>query len=112
MNAIYKNSLGDSAGAYEEWQNVLRYNANSEFAYIGIGKAYLREGRYKEAMEYFQLGNNRKYYTRAFQFYRKELMQNYFGKFMGVILVLVGALVIWQIVKKIRRWVGEAKCNI
>ncbi len=112
LNAIYKNSLGDSAGAYEEWQNVLRYNANSEFAYIGIGKAYLREGRYKEAMEYFQLGNNRKYYTRAFQFYRKELMQNYFGKFMGVILVLVGALVIWQIVKKIRRWVGEAKCNI
>lgn len=112
LEAIRKNSLGDSAGSYAEWQEVLRYNANSEFAYIGIGKAYLREGRYQEAMDYFKLGNNRKYYTRAFQFYRKELMQNYFGKFMGVILILAGALILWRIVKKIRRWVGEARCNI
>lgn len=112
LNAIEKNSAGDSKGAYEEWQEVLRYNANSEFAYIGIGKAYLRESRYKEAMEYFKLGNNRKYYTRAFQFYRKELMQQYFGGFMAVILVLVGIFLIYKIVKKIKRWVGEAKCSI
>lgn len=112
LNAIWKNSVGDSEGSYTEWQEVLRYNANSEFAYIGLGKAYLREGRYKDAMDYFKLGNSRKYYTRAFQFYRKELMQEYFGGAMGVILVLVGAFIVWQIVKKIRRWVGEARCDI
>ena len=81
-------------------------------AYIGIGKTYLKEGRYKEAMEYFELGNSRKYYTKAFQFYRKELMQDNFGKYMGLIAAEDVIILIFAAAKKIKRWVGEAKCNI
>ncbi len=63
-------------------------------------------------MEYFELGNSRKYYTKAFQFYRKELMQNNFGKYMGVIAGIIVLALVYVAAKKIKRWVGEAKCNI
>ncbi len=112
LGALKAHHEGDEALSYELWQKVLLRNANSEIAYIGIGKTYLKEGNYKQAMEYFELGNSRKYYTKAFKFYRKELMQDNFGKYMGLAAVVVVALLIFAVAKKIKRWVGEAKCNI
>lgn len=112
LSALEKNSLGDSEGAFKEWQEVLKVNANSEFAYIGIGKTYLKEGKYKEAMDYFQLGNSRKYYTKAFKFYRKDVMQDYFGTIMAMIGIAIFIGVSFMMYKKIKRWVGEIKCNV
>ena len=86
-------------------------NANCEVAYIGMGKSCLKEGDYKQAMKYFELGNSRKYYTRAFQFYRKELMQENFGKYMGVILALAVLWILFRTGRKIKRWVGEVRCK-
>ncbi len=110
LNAIRLNNLGDAEGSTREWREVLKYNSNSELAYVGLGKTYLTEGRYKEAMECFELGNNRKYYSKAFSYYRKELMEKYLTK--AVIAAAVLLAVIW-IVKKVlrgRRWVGEVRC--
>jgi DNA-binding beta-propeller fold protein YncE len=112
LGALSAHHAGNEPLSYELWQEVLLRNANSEVAYIGIGKTYLKEGNYKEAMEYFELGNSRKYYTKAFQFYRKELMQDNFGKYMGLIAIVIVAVLIFAVSKKIKRWVGEAKCNI
>ncbi len=112
LSAYEKANAGDSQGAYAAWQDVLQFNANSEFAYIGIGKALLKEGDYKEAMKYFKLGNSRKYYTRAFKFYRKELMQENFSVIMTVLGCLLGALAVFWIYKKIKRLAGDARCNI
>lgn len=112
LGALEAHHNGESEKAYELWQEVIRMNANSEVAYIGIGKTYLKEGRYKEAMEYFELGNSRKYYTKAFQFYRKELMQDNFGKYMGLIGAAVILIFVIKWIKKIIRWVGEVKCSI
>ena len=112
LGALSAHHAGNEELSFELWQEVLLRNANSEVAYIGIGKTYLKEGRYKEAMEYFELGNSRKYYTKAFQFYRKELMQNNFGKYMGVIAGIIVLALVYVAAKKIKRWVGEAKCNI
>ena len=112
LGALKAHNEGNEALSYELWQEVLLRNANSEVAYIGIGKTYLKEGRYKEAMEYFELGNSRKYYTKAFKFYRKDLMQDNFGKYMGLIAGVVVIALVFVVGKKIKRWVGEAKCNI
>lgn len=112
LGALKAHHDGNEELSYSLWQKVLLRNANSEVAYIGIGKTYLKEGHYKEAMEYFELGNSRKYYTKAFKFYRKELMQDNFGKYMGVIAVLAVAAILYAVYKKLKRWVGEAKCNI
>lgn len=111
LGALKKHNAGDSDGTYAEWQEVLKYNSNSESAYIGIGKTYLREGQYKEAMEYFELGNSRKYYTKAFKLYRKEMMQGQFPIYMGIIGGVILLVILWKLITKLNRWVGEAKCK-
>lgn len=112
LNAIRLNNLGDAQGATAEWEEVLKYNCNSERAYVGLGKTYLTEGEYEKAMECFKFGNSKEYYSKAFQYYRKEKMEQYFPYiFVGIIVL---ALVIW-IVKKVRnfkKWLGEVKCYV
>ena len=110
MNALQLNDMGDSEGANAQWQEVLRSNSNNEMAYIGLGKTYLSEGDYKQAMEYFKLGNSRKYYTKAFYYYRKELMESSFGTAMLVLILLVVAVVGIRCAFRFKRWVGEVRC--
>lgn len=111
LGAMKAHFKGNTEESDRLWQEVLRQNANSEVAYIGMGKSAMREGDYKQAMKYFQLGNSRKYYTRAFEFYRKEQMQTKFPKYMGaaVVLAVIGLLAVTG--RKIKRWVGEVKCR-
>ncbi len=112
LNAIRLNNLGDAEGATAEWKEVLKYNCNSERAYVGLGKTYLTEGKYEEAMECFEFGNSKEYYSKAFQYYRKEKIEQYFPWiFIGIIVL---AVLIW-IVKKVRnykKWLGEVKCYV
>jgi len=75
----------------EYWQEVVKLNSNYELAYVGIGKTMLRENRYREAMEYFKLGHNRDYYSKAFQEYRDELLKNNFDVIMTALVVLIVA---------------------
>lgn len=111
LGAMEAHYTGNTEESDRLWKEVLLRNANSEVAYIGMGKIAMREGDYKLAMDYFKLGNSRKYYTRAFEFYRKEKMQTGFSKYMGVLILLVVAGIAFAAGKKIRRWVGEAKCR-
>jgi len=64
------------AGRYESsaavWEDVLKMNGNYDLAYIGIGRAALREGEYQKAMKYYKLKHYREGYGKAFQLYRKE----------------------------------------
>lgn len=112
LGALEKNNRGDAKGAYEEWQKVLELNSNCELAYLGIGKTYLKQSQYKDAMEYFELGNSKKYYSTAFGYYRKEVMQQYFPKAMLVIGILIAVALIVTGVFKFRRWVGEVRCSM
>ena len=110
LDALRLNDIGDAEGSNREWQAVIQSNSNNEMAYIGLGKTYLAEGNYKQAMEYFRLGNSRKYYTKAFFYYRKELMEANFGKAMLVLgLGIVIGLAVYYVFR-FRRWVGEVKC--
>ncbi|MDE7238543.1 MAG: NHL repeat-containing protein [Lachnospiraceae bacterium] len=110
LDAIRLNNMGDAEGSTREWQEVLKLNSNSELAYTGLGKTYLTEGNYKEAMECFELGNSKKYYSKAFSYYRKEVMETYLTK--AVIAAAVLFLVIWLIrrIRRYRRWVCEVRC--
>ena len=84
-------------GNYEEskdiWEEIVRLNANYEIAYNGIGRFYLREGMFKEAVEYFKLGHDSYYYSKAYQNYRNDLLRKNFGWiFTGIILVSAGVI--------------------
>ncbi len=112
LDALRLNDMGDSEGSIREWEEVLRLNSNNEFAYTGLGKSFLANGEYKKAMEYFKSGNNKKYYSKALYYHRKELMEKNFGKIMALLAVLVLIPVTVSIVKKIKRWAGEVKCDM
>lgn len=99
-------------GLYEEsaiaWQEVLRLNGNFSLAYIGIARALLRQGYYREAMRYFRLQNDQLNYGRAFGFYRRLWVEENFWIFAVAIgsLILVPPIV--KKVKAIRRELAES----
>jgi tetratricopeptide (TPR) repeat protein len=83
------------AGRYEAsaalWEEVLKMNGNYDLAYIGIGRAALRQGDYRRAMRYYQLKHFRQGYGRAFQLYRKQWMEENLWKILlvfGIIIIL------------------------
>jgi len=88
LQAVYYHNEGKYDEATACWEEVLKYNANSELAYIGMGKAALDQDEFYTAMKYFRLGNKRDYYSKAFKLYRKEVLSRYFGVIVAVILIL------------------------
>lgn len=90
-----------SEGRYDEakvpWEEVLKRDSNFWFAYIGIGKAYLENGEFETAMEYFYR-HSRSGYNRAYKEYRADVIRSNFNTFMLVTLVVI--LVIF-ILKKV-----------
>jgi sugar lactone lactonase YvrE len=88
------------AGRYESsaeiWEEVLKMNGNYDLAYIGIGRAALRQGEYLKAMKYYKLKHYRIGYSRAFQLYRKQWMEENLWK---ILLILALVLIVPPAVK-------------
>ena len=98
-------------GNYDEsaniWRKVLKHNGNYDQAYIGIGRALLREKNYKEAMDYFEFKLDAKNYSKAFKLYREV----WFEENIGTILIIIAILILLGFgvgfVKKARREVEK-----
>lgn len=90
--AIAYHYEGEFEKAAEVWQDVIQINTNYEIAYNGIGKLLLRQGEYKEAMEYFKLGHDQYYYSKAFKEYRNQIIKDNFGFIMISVVVVAGGL--------------------
>ena len=80
---------GDYDGSGELWDEVLKFNANYNMAYRGIGRALLRQGKYSEAMEYFKMAHDRQNYGRAFRLYRKEWVEKNIGWVVGILIAVI-----------------------
>ena len=88
----YNNS--DYAASKANFTEAFRYNTNCELAYLGIGRAQMREGLYKDAMASFRLAGNRTYYSRALEQYRAEVLDEHFAVIFAVIVLALIALVV------------------
>ncbi len=82
-------------GKYEEsgaaWQRVMDMDGNYDLAYIGIGRALLRQEEYREAMDYFELKYDAENYSKAFKQYRKIWVEE---NITIIILVLLAVTLI------------------
>ena len=82
-----------NSGKYEEarapWEEILRRDSNYWLAYIGLGNAYLNQGEYEAAMEYF-LYNSKVGYNDAFKGWRMNFIRD---NFTVIAIILVGLLV-------------------
>ncbi|NLW56556.1 MAG: hypothetical protein GX050_08085, partial [Firmicutes bacterium] len=94
---LYNRGRYDEAA--QQWKSILRYNANFDLGYTGIGKALFLKGEYKEAMDNFRLANNRPDYSKAYRLYRKEVIGKNFGWIMfGLLLAVV--FMVWLTTKR------------
>lgn len=97
-DATIAESKGDVIGAAEKWEKVIQYNANYEYAYVGVGKGYLFAKDYKKAMEFFKKGSNKLQYSEAYKLHRNNLIKIYAPI---VLYVVIGLAVVWFVTKKI-----------
>lgn len=103
---LYKTGYYDESA--KVWDEILQFNGNFELAYVGIGRALLRQEQYKEAMGYFESAHDIENYSKAFQKYREEVVEKYI---FYAILALVALIFIPKIIRKIikvRREIKEA----
>lgn len=94
-------------GRYEEsadyWRKALRLNGNYDLAYIGIGRALLRAGHYKEAMMYFKSKRDFNNYSKAFAEYRQEWVEeNIEYLLIGAVALIIIPLTIIKIRKRVK----------
>lgn len=80
-DGLYEDSM-------EPWKEVLKRDNKLEIAYIGIGKALLKAGDYREAMKNFKLGYDVKDYSKAYGLYMSELIRNNIGLIVIIIALL------------------------
>ncbi len=100
-NAVLKGSEAYYHGKWDEalgyFKEAVRLNANYEPAYSAIGKNYLMKNEYRQAMYYFKLGNNRIFYSKAFNGYRNIVLKKYFYIPAAIMLLLIAGIVYSEI---------------
>ena len=78
LEAVRLYNDGLYAQAEPVWRRVLEVNAENTMAYRSIGKYYLEQKDYPQALEYLKLGEDRDAYSMAFAQYRKAWLQEHF----------------------------------
>ena len=74
--------------AVKDYQDILKRNSNFDAAYIGIGKALYRQGKYEEAMKMFAAAYETENYSKAL----KEMRQSWADKYFIFIPIVVVAV--------------------
>lgn len=92
--AIEYYERGDYDKSAEMWRQVLKFDAGYEMAYTGIGRNYLLQEDFATAMYYFRLGEDRTNYSKAFDYYRNELVTKNASKIISGIVIIIGLIVL------------------
>lgn len=91
---------GEYAQSADEWQEVMKLNANYPLAFRGVGRALMRENQFEEAMKYFRMAYDDENYGRAFKLYRKEWVEK---NVWWILLVLAVVIIIPLMIGRIKR---------
>ena len=93
-SAVRKMNAYDLEGSLQEWRTIVSKNTNSLYAYKGMGRVYEAQGHYKEAMRYYKLAYAREDYSKSFQQYRMQWLEQYYY----IVLILAAAAIALLIV--------------
>ncbi len=85
----------DSDAALAAWTDVLKYNTNSQYPYYGMGRAYEMKSDYENAMKYFKMANAKPEYSKSFQEYRKDYVNDNIGWMAIIAIVAIVAVVLF-----------------
>lgn len=91
-NAINHYHYGEFQKSLPYWKKALSLNSNNDLAYVGIGKIYYQDCKYEEAKKYFRLGNNKVYYSKAYNKTRNQKLRKIFpGLIITIFILIIGA---------------------
>ena len=93
---------GDYEGSADTWREVLRHNANYNLAFIGIGRALMRQEEFEEAMGYFKMAYDQENYGRAYRYYRKEMIEENIGWMVAIVVVLIAVVLVFKLIRKMK----------
>ncbi len=115
--ALINSALNDQASynyeaAYEKWNDVLKINPNFYYANLGIAKYQLRQGMYQRAMENFEKGGVRNYYSIAYSYVRDNWMNNNFARIISIIALIVVLVIAKKIYSHFRPKQGPLKGKV
>ncbi len=88
----------DADLALTAWQDVLKYNTNSQFPYYGMGRAYEMKADYENAMKYFRLANAKEEYSKSYKEYRKDYVAE---NIWWMALIAIAAIVVIVFIVKL-----------
>ena len=86
--AVEDFDRGDYLASSASWEQVMALDGNYDLAYIGIGRSLLRQKRYKEAMDYFEIKYDAENYSKAYKQYRKIWVESHILWIIAGVLVL------------------------
>ena len=91
INAIAAENDLNYDYAIECWKQVLQRNSNFDAAYVGIGNALYRGGKYEESLEYYETAYDTENWSNSYKEVRKEWMADWF---LLIIALIVGVIVL------------------
>jgi tetratricopeptide (TPR) repeat protein len=101
------------SGFYDEsaykWNQVLKLNGNFDLAYIGKGRAALRNDEFAEAMHYYRTKYEQQQYGRAFQLYRKYWIEQHIVHIIVIVLTLIIAAKIFGFLYRRKKGIGGSE---
>ena len=77
IQALENQNNRQNDKAIEDWTEILKRNSNFDAAYIGIGNALYRSGKYEESLDYFMAAYDTENYSNSFKELRKEWISKY-----------------------------------
>jgi len=94
-NLVYKAIDDFDEGHYqdseESWRQVMALDGNYDLAYIGIGRALLRQKEYQTALDYFELKYDDENWSKAYKQYRKVWVEDHI---VIIVIVILAAFLI------------------
>lgn len=99
-SAIEDFDEGNYVSSGESWQKVMELDGNYDLAYIGIGRSLLRQKKYREAMDYFELKYDDENYSKAYKQYRKEWVED---NIVIIVIVILAAFLIPLSIGRIKK---------
>jgi tetratricopeptide (TPR) repeat protein len=102
FRGVAKFYLDDWMGAENDCSEAIRLNPYISGQYELRGLCRLRQKKYKEAMDCFKVKRDRRDYSKAFKYYRKEWIEKNIGWMVGLLIAIIVLSIVVKIVKKIK----------
>ncbi len=91
--AIDEYERGNFDSSAEKWRQVLSSHSSYELPYTGIGRNHFLQEEFPEAMYHFRLGEDRDNYSKAFEYYRTEVITRNANRILSAVVIIIAIIV-------------------